>query len=366
MPKEVRTREKHRMRPFDAPVVDPPQIEGHELEPVLKPEPGSVLKLVSAIDIVEKYNEAIEIAKTEPLSVSASKNPIICSIETVIGNEISHRLRENDKTNIDDDDDGDVRVRDPPIHKSMCSCRMTTLVLFVMFYLNISIPSAPPFLDTYWSLKRNLSDNIKLVHNGFINLTQMKNLTTGKEDEDIKFRSDYYSGGMNRLDLESFIDMNIVYIYKLIRGAGGAYWGLMHSFIIRNNQKKDHPFELISSWCDVLGESPATGLIYNAFTFEDLQTILTPYSLLVKENSEKIFGKGNFFDREECSGKLTILFVSKDGLLKGLTAGSKTKKKHRSKKNTKRKKKKKHTKCKKKKKHTKRKKKRKSKKSKMR
>ena len=352
MPKTRRTREKHRGGPYDAPVIDPPQIEVPEPEPVIEPEPGSVLtSTVSAIDIVEKYNEAIKIAKTAPLSESASKNPIICGMETVIGNEVSHRLRENDKTNIDDDGDG--RVRAHPIHKSMCSCRATALVLFVMFYLNISIPSGPFFLDTYRSLKRNLSDNIKLVHNGYITLTQMENLTTGKGDEDIKFRSDYYSGGMDRLDLESFIDMNIVYIYKLIPWGGGATWDLMHSFIIRNNQEEDHPFELISSWWDGLGESPATGLIYNAFTFEDLQTILTPYSLLVKENSEKIFGKGNFFDREDCSGKLTILFVSKDGLLKGLTAGSKKKKK--SKKHTKHKKK-----------HTKRKKKRKSKKSKMR
>ena len=291
-------------------------------------DPGSLLGAGDIAErIVERYNKSIELCRKSPESKAASEDFTICGIEEVLKHPVAKRTRMSSHVELE----GDEATQS--LDKLMCGCRLTSLVLFVMLILNISVPFGTKFHDFYRRMMGNLSHNIRVINEGYITRSKMEELIRGV-DEHIKS------------ELEPDIDINIVNIFKYIPG---FEYQISHSFLIRYNHGHGN-YELISSWYSG-GGSPATPLIYKTFEFDELKGRLTFESLLNKKNCEEIFGKDNYFEEDSI---LKILFVSKDGLLKGLTGRYKKNKK--SKKVNKSKKKK----------HTKRKKKRKSKKSKMR
>lgn len=267
-------------------------------EPEIKLE-NNHTSTVSVKEIVQSYNEAIERSQC-PTSKESSEDLTICGIETAINHNVSQRLRKKDILDDEDDDEPE------PFNKLMCGCRLTSLVLFVMFILNISTPSGSEFQNLYRKIRGNFSPNVREVVSGHISKRKMDELIEGV-DQYIKS------------ELESDCDVNIVYIYKLISTWGQKSWSLVHSFIIRNNHGK---YELISSWYSG-GESSATSLIYNTFTFDELKGTLTLESLLDRGKCEKIFGEGNYFEKDN---DLVILFISKDGILNGLNTDANIKK----------------------------------------
>lgn len=277
-------------------------------------DPGSLLGAGDITErIVERYNKSIELCRKSPESKAASEDFTICGIEEVLKHPVAKRTRMSSHVELEGDEETQS------LDKLMCGCRLTSLVLFVMLILNISVPFGTKFHDLYRRIMGNLSPNIRVINEGYITHSKMKELIRG-DDEHIKS------------ELEPDIDINIVNIFKYIRG---FEYQISHSFLIRYNHVHDI-YELISSWYSG-GGSPATPLIYKTFELDELKGRLTLKSLLNKENCEEIFGKGNYFEEDSI---LQILFISKDGVLNGLKKAQKKKsKKHKKKNHTKRKKK---------------------------
>jgi hypothetical protein len=277
----------------------------HEQEKDLG-DPGSLLGAGDIAErIVEGYNKSIELCRKSPESRKASEDVTICGVEEVLKHPVAKRTRSSSHLSSGDYEEPQS------FDKLMCGCRLTSLVLFIMLILNISIPSGIKFHSLYGEIMSNLSPNVREIISGYIPRPKMEELIS--------------DGGQHiKSELEPDIDINIVNIFKYIPG---FEYQSLHSFIIRNNQGI---YELISSWYSG-GESSATPLIYKTFTFDELKRRLTCKSLLNKGNCEEIFGEGNYFEKDSI---LKILFISKDGVLNGLTA-----KKHKKKKHTKRKKK---------------------------
>ena len=286
----------------------------------MEPEPEESVEP----SIVKNYNKSITLCRKHPESEEASTNATICGMEEVLGHPVAKKTRRSSHVSLEGHGE-------PPFYKLMCGCRITTLVLFVMLVFGIETPSGPEFHSLYRRTMGELSDNAKLIIGGCIPISKMKELISGK-DQDIKS------------ELESDIDINIVYIFKYMDREISPNYQIFHSFIIRYNQGI---YEIFSSWYSGRGEhgeTSVTQLIYKTFTFDELKGRLTCESLLNREICEEIFGEGNFFP---LGSELKILFIRKTGILKTPPSGKKKKKKkksksrkHRKKKKTKRKKKK--------------------------
>ena len=279
----------------------------------MEPEPEESVEP----SIVQNYNKSITLCRKHPESEEASKNVTICGMEEVLGHPVAKKTRRFSHVSLED-------RGEPPFYKLMCGCRITSLVLFVMLVFGIETPSGPEFHSSYRRTMGELSHNAGLIIGGCIPIYKMKELIRG-DDPHIKS------------ELESDIDINIVYIFKYMDREISPNYQLFHSFIIRYNQGI---YEIFSSWysgCGEHGETSATQLIYKTFTFDELKGRLTCKSLLNNENCEEIFGEGNYFPEDS---DLKILFIRKTGILKTPPSGQKKKKKKKKKKKTKRKKKK--------------------------
>ena len=188
------------------------------MEPEQEKDLGDLGSLLGEGDIAERivegYNKSIELCRKYPESEEASEDFTICGVEEVLKHPVAKRTRSSSHLS-----SGDYEELKYPFYKLMCGCRLTSLVLFIMLILNISIPSGIKFHSLYGEIMSNLSPNVREIINGYIPRPKMEKLIRG-DDEHIKTK------------LEPDIDINIVNIFKYIPG---FEYQSLHSFIIRNN-----------------------------------------------------------------------------------------------------------------------------------
>ena len=246
------------------------------------------------LKIKQTYNEAITMCYEDPHSDIASTNKTICGIEQIIDHPIAKRTRDINYFKYVDDDEDPV-----PMYKSMCGCRLTSFVIFVMLLLNISIPSGLKFQDTYEKLYSRVSPIIRKILDGPLLFRHIREIKSWQLLNIYIYPT-----------LQSTSDIYIVNIYKYIEDLGSYH--TMHSFIVRNilvDSKK--LCEVISSWYSG-ADSPATPLIYNRFPFDELQVLLTPEYLLNHEVTTKLFGENNNFTPDSL---LQPIFIAKEGIV---------------------------------------------------
>ena len=252
--------------------------------------------------IKENYNKAIGLCKTEPLGSEAAKSEVICGIEQTMEQPIA--LRPNPRRlirNVPDEDEDPMAS----MEKQMCGCRLTAMIMFVMALLDIDTPNGKLFLEKYTKL---INDPIikKIMGSGF-NESEFANIN--KKIPNI---------------LPSIPNLYIVQILKMINWPGvGNFYTPVHSFIVNINTIGN--CYVLSSWFDG-GESQATPVVYNELGFYDLQQMLIPTNLHIKEITNKLFGQDNNLE-----GNLLVLFLSKELFTSSLKGGKKRNKSKRKK-----------------------------------
>ena len=81
---------------------------------------------VNVQNIINTYNEAIKVCQYTPYDYNSAINPTVCGIEQIIEQPIAHRLKKKHPL---------IQYSDEeryPMYKSMCGCRLTARVIFVM------------------------------------------------------------------------------------------------------------------------------------------------------------------------------------------------------------------------------------------
>ena len=102
------------------------------------------MSFFSIPNMVNHYNSAIQTCEIDTLSEDASSNQVICGLETIMQEPISSRLKVKDDRVLEEDEE-----EKPHMSKTMCGCRLTARVMFVMLILGINEPSGKDFIDTY-------------------------------------------------------------------------------------------------------------------------------------------------------------------------------------------------------------------------
>ena len=81
------------------------------------------------LNIQKNYNDAINICYTYPNSHISATNPTICAVEQIMGNTVGERVSARHAEDISLSSDEEILE---PMYKTMCGCRLTTRVIFVM------------------------------------------------------------------------------------------------------------------------------------------------------------------------------------------------------------------------------------------
>jgi hypothetical protein len=248
--------------------------------------------------MITNYNEAIKICKKDPLG-SAASNETVCGIQKIIKQNVSDRLRVRESsTRRDDDDDDD----NPHMFQTMCGCRLTARVMFVMIILGISELKGS-FFDTYSDLFDSEPSNIvNTIMGRGLNKTEIESIMRGQVPN-------------VALSLTPSSDLFIVQILKYIEWWGG--YSPVHSFIIKNLGNGN--CQVLSSWF-AGGDTLATPIISNTLSCEELNERLKPENLLNDENTNFLFGQGN-----NLNGNLVTIFISKDAIVPPSEGGRKNK-----------------------------------------
>ena len=278
----------------------------------------------SVLNIKDTYNKAIEVCQYSPYSYSSATNPTVCGMEQIIGRTVADGVREKYISIQPQDEDEQIN----PMHKSMCGCRLTTRVIFVMLLLGINEPSGTLFMEKYERLFSTEHPNITNRIMGGLNVKQISEIHGGSVQNIYSY-------------LPQTSNLFIVQILKYIDFLQNYY--PVHSFIVMIYP--DNMCGVVSSWYSG-DDSVATSITYNKIPFEELQYVLTPdEGLLNNDYTDILFGKGNNLE-----GNLETIFISKEAIIgeAGLGGGggrgrrkrTKKKRKKRTKKKVKRKKKK--------------------------
>ena len=281
----------------------------------------------SVLNIKDTYNKAIEVCQYSPYSYSSATNPTVCGMEQIIGRTVADGVREKYISIQPQDEDEQIN----PMHKSMCGCRLTTRVIFVMLLLGINEPSGNLFMEKYESLFSTEHPNITNRIMDILNIKQISEIHGGLWSHIYSYLPPQTS------------NLFIVQILKYIDFLQNYY--PVHSFIVMIYP--DNMCGVVSSWYSG-DDSVATSITYNKIPFEELQYVLTPdEGLLNNDYTDILFGKGNNLE-----GNLETIFISKEAIIgeAGLGGGggggggrrkrTKKKRKKRTKKKVKRKKKK--------------------------
>ena len=250
----------------------------------------------NVLSIQKNYNDAINICYTYPNSYISATNPTICSVEQMVHGRktVGERVRALHSerelaAGIQLSSDEDEIIE--PMYKTMCGCRLTTRIIFVMLLLCINEPIGPEFMWIYG----------KLLHHN-INNTIMRGLNVDKLSGIVE--KDYY---INE-SLEEISDLFIVQILKRVNRRVSMYDLVpAHSFIVI--MYPDRSCGVISSWYGGFDDA-ATPIIYNKISFEELRGVLTPEGLINKEYTDILFGKGNNLE-----GDLKTIFISKEAII---------------------------------------------------
>ena len=271
----------------------------------------------SVLNIKDTYNKAIEVCQYSPYSYSSATNPTLCGIEQIIGRTVADGVREKYISIQPQDEDEQIN----PMHKSMCGCRLTARVIFVMLLLGINEPSGTLFMEKYESLFSTEHPNITNRIMGILNIKQISEIHGGLWSHIYSYLPPQTS------------NLFIVQILKYIDFLQNYY--PVHSFIVMIYP--DNMCGVVSSWYSG-DDSVATSITYNKIPFEELQYVLTPdEGLLNNDYTDILFGKGNNLE-----GNLETIFISKEAIIgeAGLGGGGgrrkRTKKKRKKRKKGKR------------------------------
>ena len=252
----------------------------------------------SVLNIKDTYNKAIEVCQYSPYSYSSATNPTVCGIEQIIGRTVADGVREKYISIQPQDEDEQIN----PMHKSMCGCRLTARVIFVMLLLGINEPSGTPFMEKYKSLFSTEHPNITNIIMDGLNVKQISEIHGGSVQNIYSYLPPQTS------------NLFIVQILKYIDFLQNYY--PVHSFIVMIYP--DNMCGVVSSWYSG-DDSVATPIIYNKIPFEELQYVLKPNEgLLNNDYTDMLFGKGNNLE-----GNLETIFISKEAIIgeEGLGGG---------------------------------------------
>lgn len=262
----------------------------------------------SLVPMITNYNEAIKMCEVNPLSAQASSNKTICGIQNVINQPVAERLKPKPFLIKDEDED-----EKSPMSKTMCGCRLTAKVMFVMIILGITNPSGKDFIETYNHLFESEPLNVvNTIMGGGLNKTEIESIMMGQVP----------NVTISLIDSDS--DLFIVQILKYNEWMHNPF--PVHSFIIK--KLANGKCQVLSSWF-AGGDTLATPIISNTLSCEELNERLKPENLLNDDNTNFLFGQGN-----NLNGNLVTIFISKDAIISLKRGGrkNKTKKKRKIKK----------------------------------
>jgi hypothetical protein len=259
--------------------------------------------------MVTNYNDAIETCELDSLSANASSNPVICGLETIMQEPISSRLKVKEDRVLEDDEEEKSHMS-----KTMCGCRLTARVMFVMLILGIAQPSGKNFIEIYNHLfESDPSNVVNTIMGRGLNMSEINSINSGQVSN-------------VTLYLTPSSDLFIVQILKYIDWLGS--YSPVHSFIIRN--LGDGSCQVLSSWF-AGGDTMATPILEKTLSCEELNQRLQPQNLLDETNTNFLFGQGNNLD-----GNLVTIFIAKEAIIPLTTGGRKNKtKKNKRKRKTK-------------------------------
>ena len=222
--------------------------------------------------MVNSYNDVIEKCRENPLST----HPTICKIETMVDSSIADRLpRGDEKISMD---------------KTMCSCRITAKIMFVMLDLNIIKPSGPDYERTYWGYFDDTNNLVNNIVNIGLNYTTIKKIGGGAFP--------------NVSLLLPPPSPNLLIVQILKRDIYNTdYFFPLHTFIIKIINETT--CEVFSSWFSGEENAVPTPIIFTRLSYEQLHELLTPP---IKPNI--LFGKDNNLDVGQ-SDNIKTIFISK-------------------------------------------------------
>ena len=259
--------------------------------------------------MVTNYNDAIQTCELDSLSANASSNPVICGLETIMQEPISSRLKVKDDRVLEDDEE-----EKPHMSKTMCGCRLTARVMFVMLILGITQPSGENFRETYNHLfESDPSNVVNTIMGKGLNMSEINSIMNGRVSN-------------VTLYLTPSSSLFIVQILKYINWLGS--YSPVHSFIVRS--LGDGSCQVLSSWF-AGGDTMATPILEKTLSCEELNQRLQPQYLLDETNTNFLFGQRNNLD-----GNLKTIFIAKEAIIPSMTGGRKNKtKKNKRKRKTK-------------------------------
>jgi hypothetical protein len=252
-------------------------------------------------NIIKSYNHAIDLCKSHPYSKNTAKDGVVCGIEQVLQQPVSKRLKTTKLQYSEDESEYEM-------HKTMCGCRLSATVIFVMLILKIKKPVGDRFSKLYNKIFINSNSFItKTIRIGLTNAERERvsessesfEITTkDSERERVSESSESFEITTNITDGDKIY---LVQILKRINSGYGVDFTPHHTFVIVSDGNQ---CITISSWYSGDRE-PATPLIQNKIAFNDLQQMLTPDELINPENSQKLFGKKNIL-----TGDIRVVYFS--------------------------------------------------------
>lgn len=252
-------------------------------------------------NMVDNYNSAIQTCEIDSLSAYASSNPVICGLETIMQEPISSRLKVK---NVVLEEDGEEK---PHMSKTMCGCRLTAKVMFVMIILKINQPSGKNFIDTYNHLFESEPSNVvNTIMGRGLNIGEITSISRGQIPN-------------LTLSLTPSSDLFIVQILKHIDWMNS--YSPVHSFIVKNLGNGN--CQVLSSWF-AGGDTMATPILEKTLSCEELNKRLEPQNLLDEKNTNFLFGQGNNLD-----GNLVTIFIAKEAIITSKSGGRKIKRKNK-------------------------------------
>jgi len=290
--------------------------------------------------IESNYNEAIDLCKKNNyLGNCTSTNEFCCVFKKILGYNTSKPLAKrplakrrrvgpaaarvaapadsHDEASTDSDDDPP-----DPLHKNMCSCRLSAMIMFTMLKLNQDTPTGDIFFKEYYKIRdTHLINNLMYPKN-----LRGHNVSLGEGNA-------YYKNKTFESTIPTILpkhpDLYIVQILQ-VNVTDGAI-GPVHSFIVKvdvsTNVDVSPVCHVLSAWNDDEKAIPPT---YKIFDFNTLQKMLESYRFhgekkegeqiewleIKKERCEELFGTGTSLGEN-----LIVLFLNESLILnKGLSS----------------------------------------------
>jgi hypothetical protein len=215
--------------------------------------------------MVTNYNEAI-MAADDRVSLENPPNPIVTAVEKYMGQTIVQRSKMKSGIPFEG-------LTEPSkMSELMCSCRITSRLIFIMILSGVDVPYGPKF-----------SINSRFFEHAPRKIWSMLEFgVTQKQLEPIYFE---------------FVPQHklfLVQIFKKYPDTGDNFYSNEHSFVIYNEDGLCHVF---SSWFD----NKATPILYNKIPLHELMERLKLPNLLDDDNTNYLFGNN-------LRGELAILF----------------------------------------------------------